>query len=248
MTRVRILLLIAFSLLSFVFFWNVSSYFQLIPYFPSMPNVFRAILKNYEFLASASIVTTRRAMLGLSIGLLAGVTGALFLAWSSVANAIMDPYISLAKSTPSLALIPVFILWFGLVETARIAFVGVACFFVVFVSAAEAIPNVPKVYQWSASTLGASKGDIYRSVVLASILPHLFGGIRNAATLSFAAAVASEFIGAQDGLGYALIHFGINYRMDKMIAVVAIITLLAAVADLSINILRRTFLRWAEEK
>jgi len=248
MTRLRILLLIAFSLLGFVFFWNLSSYFELIPYFPSMPKVFLAILKNYEFLASAAIVTTRRAMLGLSLGLLVGVTGALFLAWSHVANAIMDPYISIAKSTPSMALIPVFILWFGLVETARVVFVAVACFFVVFVSAAEAIPNVPKVYRWSASTLGASKGDIYRSVVLPSILPHLFGGIRNAATLSFAAAVASEFIGAQDGLGYALIHFGINYRMDKMICVVAIIAMLAAIADQSINILRRTFLGWAEEK
>lgn len=241
-------LLVGFSLLSFVLFWNIASYYKLIPYFPSMPNVIQAIFENNRLLTSAAIVTIRRAMLGLSIGLLVGVLSALFLAWSSIANAILDPYISIAKSAPSLALIPVFILWFGLVETARVAFVAAACFFIVFVSAAEAIPNVPKVYRWSASTLGASKGDIYRSVVLASILPRLFAGFRNAATLSFAAAVASEFIGAQDGLGYALIHFSINYRMDQMIGVVVIITLLAVVADQVINGLRKLFLSWAEEK
>jgi ABC-type nitrate/sulfonate/bicarbonate transport system permease component len=226
----------------------LASRFELIPFFPSMGNVIRSILKNGEFLISAALITTRRAILGLAIGLIAGVISALLLAWSNVANAIVDPYISLAKSIPSLALIPVFILWFGLVEAARIAFVAAACFFVVFISAAEAIPNVPNVYRWSASTLGASKGDIYRSVVLAFILPHLFGGIRNAATLSFAAAVASEFIGAQDGLGYALIHFSINYRMDRMIGVVVIITLLAVMGDQAINFVRRISLRWVEEE
>lgn len=244
MKRRSYLIVVILSILSFVIAWNLSSQFNLIPYFPSMEKVFRALVTNNELLQSAAIITTRRAMLGLSIGLLAGVMIALFLAWSRKANAILDPYISLSKSIPSMALIPVFILWFGLVETARVFFVAVACFFVVFVSAAEAIPNVPNIYRWSASTLGATKGDIYRSIVLPSIFPHLIGGIRNATTLSFAAAVASEFIGAQDGLGYALIHFGVNFRLNQMIAVVVVITLLAVLGDFLIVSLRRAFLRW----
>lgn len=244
-TRRRVVLT-AVSLLVFVVFWNAAGAIGLLPFFPTMPKVAAAMLDDAAALADGAVATATRALLGLVIGAGLGILSALFMAWSRTATAVMDPYVTMMKSIPGMSLIPVFILWFGLAEAARVAFVATLTFFVVFVAAAEAIPNVPRVYGWAASTLGATRREIYRHVVLPSILPNMFGGLRNAVTLSFAIAVAAEFIGAQSGLGWYILHVGINYRMDAMVGGVIAITLLAVVFDNLVLLVGARLLRWAE--
>jgi ABC-type nitrate/sulfonate/bicarbonate transport system permease component len=79
-----------------------------------------------------------------------------------------------------------------------------------------------------------------------SMLPHMFGGLRNAVTLSFAVAIAAEFIGAQSGLGWYIVHVGINYEVDGMVAGVLVITLLAVLFDRGIVLVQDRVLAWAE--
>jgi ABC-type nitrate/sulfonate/bicarbonate transport system permease component len=185
----------------FVVLWNVAAAWRILPFFPTMPQVATAIAKDADQLIDGSLATIGRALLGLALGTALGAAAALVMAWSRGIAAVADPYVTLAKSVPGMALIPVFILWFGLAEAARIGFVATLTFFVIFVATAEAIPSVPRVYHWASATLGASRAQTYRHVVLPAMLPHMFGGLRNAITLSFAVAVAAEFIGAQSGLG-----------------------------------------------
>jgi ABC-type nitrate/sulfonate/bicarbonate transport system permease component len=234
------------SVVGFGVFWNVSGSLKLLPFFPTMPQVANAILADSRALVDGALATTARALLGLTIGSLLGVLAALSMAWSRDLSAVLDPYITMMKSIPGMALIPVFILWFGLAESARVGFVATLTFFVVFVAAAEAIPNVPHVYRWAAATLGASRRDGYLHVVLPAILPNMFGGVRNAVTLSFAVAVAAEFIGAQSGLGWYIVHVGINYEVDGMVAGVIVITLLAVTFDLLLLWAQGRILGWAE--
>jgi ABC-type nitrate/sulfonate/bicarbonate transport system permease component len=230
----------------FVIAWNVAGALDLIPFFPTMPEVADAMLDDAEALIDGAIATTMRALLGLVIGSALGVAIALLMAWNRDIAALLDPYVTAMKSIPGMALIPVFILWFGLAEAARVAFVATLTFFVVFVTAAEAIPTVPQVYAWAARTLGASRRDEYRHVVLPAMLPNMVGGIRNATTLAFAVAVAAEFIGAQSGLGWYIVHVGINYQVDAMVGGVIAITVLAVVFDAAVVAGQSRILRWAE--
>ncbi len=246
MRRRSRLLLTAASLLGFAAFWNFAGSVGLLPFFPTMPRVALAILDDAQALFDGAIATATRALVGLAIGGSLGVLTALSMAWSRDAAALLDPYVTIMKSIPGMALIPVFILWFGLAETARIAFVATICFFIVLVAAAEAIPNVPRVYGWAASTLGATRREVYAHVVLPAILPNMFGGLRNATTISFAIAVAAEFIGAQSGLGWYIVHVSINYRMDEMVGGVIAITLLAVAFDTALLAIQGRVLRWAE--
>lgn len=239
-------MLTGIGLLAFVVFWNAASALSLLPYFPAMPEVARALLDDAELLADGAAATVTRALLGLAIGSVLGVLAALAIAWSRYVAALLDPYVTVMKSIPGMALIPVFILWFGLAEAARVGFVATITFFVVFVAAAEAIPNVPRAYGWAGATLGATRRDVYAHVVLPAMLPNMLGGFRNALTLSFAIAVAAEFIGAQNGLGWYVVHVGINYQMDRMVGGVIVITLLAVVADALLMSVQGRVLRWAE--
>ena len=141
-----------------------------------------------------ALATGSRALTGFGIGAAVGIVVALFLAASRTASLLVAPYVLLAKSVPVLSLIPIFILWFGLRESARIGFIAASCFFWIVVAAAEAIENVSMIYRWSARTLGATPAVEYRTIVLPAILPGLFGGLRNTATVSFALAVAAEFL------------------------------------------------------
>jgi ABC-type nitrate/sulfonate/bicarbonate transport system permease component len=231
---------------AFIVLWNVAAAWRILPFFPTMPQVANAIDKDADQLVAGSIATIGRALIGLAVGTLLGVVAALIMAWSRGIAAVADPYVTLAKSIPGMALIPVFILWFGLAEAARVGFVATLTFFVIFVATAEAIPNVPRVYHWAAATLGASRVQTYRHVVLPSMLPNMFGGLRNAVTLSFAVAIAAEFIGAQSGLGWYIVHVGINYEMDGMVAGVLVITLLAVLFDRAIVLVQGRVLAWAE--
>lgn len=235
-----------FSIIAFVLAWNLAASTEAIPYLPHPLQIVRAFADDSLALGQGGVETARRAVLGLTIGSILGVAVALVLAWSQVAAGLFEPYTALFKSVPVLALIPMFILWFGLSEAARVAFVATASFFTVLVAAAEAIPNVPQILRWAAATLGASRRNIYRRVVLPSILPHIFGGFRNATTTAFALAVAAEFIGAQRGLGFYVMHAGINYRLDQMIAGVVAITVLAVVSDQFLLLVEARLLPWTE--
>jgi ABC-type nitrate/sulfonate/bicarbonate transport system permease component len=244
--RTARLALTSASVIAFVVVWNVSGAIRLLPFFPTMPQVADAIVEDAQQLIDGALATTTRALLGLVVGTSLGVLLALSMAWSRDIKAVADPYVTLMKSIPGMALIPVFILWFGLAEAARVGFVATLTFFVIFVATAEAIPNVPRVYGWAASTLGAGRADSYFHVVLPAVLPNMFGGLRNAVTLSFAVAVAAEFIGAQSGLGWYIVHVGINYEVDAMVAGVIAITLLAVVFDVLLVAIQSRVLRWSE--
>jgi ABC-type nitrate/sulfonate/bicarbonate transport system permease component len=210
-----------------------------------MTAIVQSLRTESHALASGALATGARALAGFGIGALIGVVVSLALAASATFAAVVAPYVLAAKSVPVLSLIPLFILWFGLTEQARIGFIATACFFWVVVAATEAIRNVPVIYGYAARSLGASRFEEYREVVLPAILPGLFGGIRNSATVSFALAVASEFLGAEQGIGFYLIHESTYFQLSNMIAAVVVVTLMAIVTDQVLLQVGRRFLSWS---
>jgi len=231
---------------AFVLAWNLAVWRGAIPYLPYMWSIGETMVDDGSSLTDGAAATAGRALAGFGIGASLGVLVALVLAASREVSMVAAPYVTLAKSVPVLSLIPIFITWFGLTETARVGFVALTCFFWIVVAAAEAIRNVPRIYRWSASTLGASGAAQYTRVVLPAILPGIFGGLRNAATVSFALAVAAEFLGAQHGLGSYLIQASANFDLDKMISAVVVLTLMAVVLDQILLFVGRRGFAWTE--
>src|SRR5690606_25006802 len=120
-------------------------------------------------------------------------------------TAILDPFIEMLRPIPALALIPFFVLWFGLGDTGKILLIALGGAVVMVVTVYEALERVPRIYVDAARTLGVNTLGVYRTVLLPAILPTFWSGVRVSSALSFGLGIAAEFMGAQDGLGYLIL-------------------------------------------
>lgn len=195
-------------------------------------------------LPSAIGTTVALTLAGFFIGTLSGIIVGLLLAYSLRIRNLFGGVFEALRPVPVFALIPLFILWFGLGTAPQIILVAFGTFVVLVVTTLEAIRNVSPVYVKAALNLGASRGFIYRTVIVPSITPHLVGAVRVSAAASWGLGVAAEFIGAQDGLGYLMLNRQTFLDTAGILVLVVIYSLIAFLFDTLIRIGQRRLLRW----
>jgi ABC-type nitrate/sulfonate/bicarbonate transport system permease component len=182
---------------------------------------------------------------GFAIGVVSGVVVALAMAYSVVVRESTEAIINALRPVPIFALIPLFLLWFGIGYTSQVGLVAFGVFVILVVSTAEAIRNVPAIFVNAGRTLGASRRRIFSTVVVPAILPNLIGAIRVAAAASFGLDVAAEFIGAQNGLGYMLINSAAYLYTDGIIVIIIIYSLLSFALDRLLMLSSKRVTRWS---
>jgi len=185
-----------------------------------------------------------RLLAGTAVGIAVGVLLGLALSWSQRLRYLAEPTILLLRSVPILALIPLFIVWFGGSETGNVVYIAFAIASMIVVSTIEAVRNVPTVCLNFAATLGASRIQRYREVVIPAILPEILGGIRVGIGFSWAILLAAEYLVSQAGLGRILIQAERWLYTGRMIAVVGLIALLAYLFNYVFLKVEKRILRW----
>lgn len=195
-------------------------------------------------LPSAIGMTVALTLIGFFIGTISGIIIGLLLAYSFRIRNLFGGVFEALRPVPVFALIPLFILWFGLGTTPQIILVAFGTFVVLVVTTLEAIRNVSPVYVKAALNLGASRSFIYRTVIVPSITPHLVGAVRVSAAASWGLGVAAEFIGAQDGLGYLMLNRQTFLDTAGILVIVVIYSLIAFLFDTLIRIGQQRLLRW----
>ena len=192
-------------------------------------------------LASVSMVLTG-FLLGTAIGVLLG----LVMAYSQLARELGGDVLDFLRPVPIFALIPLFVLWFGIGRAPQIALVTLGTAVILGVTTVEAIRNIPSLYIRAALTLGADRRRIYRTIIVPWIFPHLLGAIRLAAAASWGLGVAAEFMGAQTGLGYLMIIRQQYLDTSGIILIVCIYAALALTLDFAIRTIERPLTKWTE--
>jgi len=142
-----------------------------------------------------------RVVLSWLIGSAAGVLTGLAMVRSRVLYYLVTPLVEALRPVPPIALIPFVILWFGIGESGKLFLGALGCFMVMAINTIVASGNVPPVYVRAARSLGATQNQVYRTIILRAIVPHLVSGLRIGAALAFAVVVAAEFMGAESGVG-----------------------------------------------
>lgn len=191
-----------------------------------------------------SLVTAERVFIGTLSGLFVGIIVGLLMAYSPTLRSLLGPSIQIARTFPLLALIPLFVLWFGGRNMGMFLYIAFAVFVMIVIGTFHAALNVPDAPARFARTLGASRTQMFRAVVLPGMLPELFSSIRVVFALSWAFALGAEFTGAQEGLGYLMIISERSGFLGRVIVVTALFTLYAVVVDQLIFLLRRRLLKW----
>src|SRR6266513_544394 len=132
------------------------------------------------------------ALLGIALGLLAGVARAF--------EQMLSPVIFLTYPVPKIVMLPLFMLWFGIGDLSKILIIALACFYPTFINAYYGAKSTPTLLVWSGLNLGAGNWQIFRKVVVPSALPLIFAGLRVSLALSFIVMFATEMINARCGL------------------------------------------------
>lgn len=226
--------------------WTTVSQLGLVrPLFmPTPSQLWGSLVGLWPLLPGAITSTLTMTISGFAAGTIGGAAMGLTMAYSVRVRDFVGPLFDFLRPVPIFALIPLFVLWFGIGRTPQVLLVALGCAVILGVTTLEAVRNVPHIYVAAAMTLGASRRRIYRTVVLPWVLPHLIGAVRVAAAAAWGLGVAAEFMGSQQGLGYLIILQQTYLRTAGIIVIVLIYSLLAVGMDLTIAGAERRLTRW----
>jgi ABC-type nitrate/sulfonate/bicarbonate transport system permease component len=215
---------------------------------PSPEDMWQAFLGLYKILPAAILTTATMTLTGFAIGTAFGTVMGLAMAYSRAVREFLGSVFDFLRPVPVFALIPLFILWFGIGRAPQIALIAMGTSVVLGVTTLEAIRNVPSIYVRAALTLGGTRQHIYRTVIVPYIIPHLIGAIRVAAAASWGLDVAAEFMGSQQGLGYLIILQQIYLRTAGIILLVTVYSILAVITDTLIALIEARITHWTERR
>ena len=198
----------------------------------------------HDELLQALTVSLQMIGWGLLIGATAGILMGLLFGISTMARDLFEFTLDVVRPIPVFALIPLFILWFGVGRKPQIALVAFGVFLILSFVTIEAVRHVPQIYVRAALSYGASRIDVYRTVVVPAIVPELVIGIRYGAIAAWGLDVAAEFSGSQEGLGYFMIARGQYLDTAGITLAVLIYCALAVVVDRGLRLVGRRLQRW----
>ena len=173
--------------------------------------------------------TLQTMAIGLTFGAIVGIAVGFLLGRSPRAAFVVEPIILVFYSLPRLALAPLFVLWFGIGMLSKVVLVGVITFFLVFYSVFSGARNVQVELVNQVRVMGASKWQVYRTVVVPASTAWIITGLRIAVPYSLVGAVVGELISSNRGLGYLVVSSTGNLNTTGAIAAVLVISVIAVV-------------------
>jgi NitT/TauT family transport system permease protein len=195
-------------------------------------------------LAADVAASLSRIVVGWLIGTAAGLLVGLLLGLVSLARAAGLPIVSALFPIPKIALLPLFILWFGIGEPSKIATIALGVFFPTVVSTMGGVDHVPRGLIRMAQSFGVPTPGIVRTVVLPGALPGILSGFRVSAAIALILVVAAEMIGAERGLGAFILTAGNLMQTDRLLAGVVVLSALGLAVGAGLTFLERRLLAW----
>jgi ABC-type nitrate/sulfonate/bicarbonate transport system permease component len=155
-----------------------------------------------------------------------------------------EPVIEFVRPIPPLAFLPMFLVWFGLGEASKIAFIGYTTFFPMFVAIAASVLRVDVVLLRAAASLGASRADLVRRVMLPAALPGIVVALRVGVGLALFVIVGAEFMGADAGLGHLIMEGRTFFDPAQIVMGALVLGLLGSLLNTLLLTVERRLLRW----
>lgn len=190
------------------------------------------------------LASMSRVVQGFLLAAVLGVLVGTAVGRSRVLEHLVDPMLELLRPIPPLAFLPMMVLWFGIGEASKIAFIAYAAFFPIFTTTVEGIKYVDPILIRAASSLGASERDIFRYVILPAATPNIITGLRIGFGLSFFVIVAAEFIAADSGLGYLINDARTFFLVSQMLLGAAVIGIIGFIVNVLLRRVETYLLRW----
>lgn len=186
----------------------------------------------------------QRLVIGWSAGMLLGVVAGTLIGLFTLARSGLQPLVSALFPVPKIALLPLFVIWFGIGEGSKVATILFGTFFPMVIATYGGIDNVDRGLIRMGQSFGLSKLSIITKIILPGALPSILSGARISAAIAIILLVAAEMIAAEYGIGAYILLAGSLMATDQLIAGVAILSLLGLGFAWLIGRAEKYFLKW----
>lgn len=235
--------------ISLIFIWWIVALLNLVnPLFlPSPIEVFKTlgemIYKNE--VTSDIILTIGRTIIGFMISSIIGITIGLLIGISRRVYSYFEFIIDFLRSIPATALFPLFILFFGVGNFAKIMVVVFSCSLIILINTAYGVLNSHKTRRLMVKIYGATRCQIFRKVIFPEALPQIFVGLRTAVSIALILVVVTEmFIGTTVGLGFRIYNAQLVYRTSEMYAIILLTGLVGYFLNKIFAIIEKKLVHW----
>ncbi|MFZ4534112.1 MAG: ABC transporter permease [Alsobacter sp.] len=156
----------------------------------------------------------------------------------------LNPFIVATQVVPKVALVPLFVVWFGFGVTSKVIVAAVLAFFPILTNTVLGVKSIDEGHRDVMTSLNATRWQIFRRLELPSALPYIITGLEVGIVLAIIGAIVGEYLGGNLGLGRMLIERMNAFEMDEMFAILIHMSILGFLLYFSIGILRRLLIPW----
>lgn len=189
-------------------------------------------------------ISTQRVLIGFAIGASLGLALGALVGLSRAADILLAPSLGAIRAVPSLAWVPLLLLWIGIGEDSKITLVAIGAFFPVYTTVAQALRHVDAQLVEAGRAFGLRGVKLFTTVQLPAVVPTVISGLRLALAQSWLFLVAAELLAASMGLGFLLTESGGNGRIDRILLAIVLLAVLGKITDALIGVLER----WANKR
>lgn len=213
---------------------------------PSPSAVFAALVELIErgTFWSHVAISLQRVLIGFAIGASAGLLIGSVVGLSRTASRILSPTIQAFRAVPSLAWVPLLVLWMGIYEGPKVTLVAIGAFFPVFTTVASGFMHADRKLIEVGRAYGLSGASLVTGVLLPTAAPTIFAGLRLGLAQSWLFVVAAELIASSKGLGFLLIDSQNTLRTDILLLAIICLAILGKTTDYILATIERRTLRW----
>ncbi|MBA9026404.1 MULTISPECIES: ABC transporter permease [Bacillaceae] len=191
-------------------------------------------------------ITLYRLFLGFIIGVAAALILGAAVGYMKIVESLFDPLIQAFRSIPSLAWVPLFILWMGIGESSKVVLIAVGVFFPVYLNIVSGIQGVDRKLIEIGKIYNFNSFQLIRKIILPASLPSFLVGIRSGLGLGWMFVVAAELMGASKGIGYLLVYGQNIYSPDLIISSIVLFAILGKITDALLKNLESKSLHWRD--
>lgn len=197
-------------------------------------------------LGSHVLASSLRVAAGFALGAGAAIAVGALVGLNRRAEGLLEPSFQALRAIPSLAWVPLLLLWLGIDEGSKVTLIAIGAFFPVYMGVASGFRDVDRKLVEVAEMAGLRSFSLVRRVLLPAALPAVLTGLRNGLSLAWMFMVAAELIAATRGLGYLLTDGRETGRADIVLAAIVLLALLGKLSDTGMRRLERRWLAWRD--
>ncbi len=190
-------------------------------------------------------ITMTAVLSGFALGSLAGLLLGISITTFPVVERVLYPYVVALQTMPKVAIAPLMIVWFGFGIQSKIVLVAIACMFPVLINTIAGIRSADNDRISMVRSLGGSRLQILRYILLPSSLPFIFAGLNTGIVLAVITAIVGEFVGARTGIGVLILQANFSLDLARVFSLIAVLSVTGVILSSTLRYLDRRICFWA---